>query len=172
MLKKKKEKKVSADVITLGSSDEIILNYPSGPKIQWPCKIHAKKKRRYRKKEEPVMWKQRQRLEVMQPQAKEHLKPPEAGTGKEGIFTRAFFGCFGFFFFFLWVFRPCRTASGMFFPRPGIEPMTPEVEARSLNHWTTREFPTRTFRGNVALLTPWLQTSSLQNCERKKSLLF
>ena len=29
---------------------------------------------------------------VMQPQAKEHLEPPEAGRGKEGLFSRAFRG--------------------------------------------------------------------------------
>ena len=26
-------------------------------------------------------------------------------------------------------------------PRPGIEPVPPELEAWSLNHWTTREVP-------------------------------
>ena len=40
------------------------------------------------------------------------------------------------FFFFFW---PCRTACGILFPQPGIEPMCPVVEARSLNHWATRE---------------------------------
>ena len=27
-------------------------------------------------------------------------------------------------------------------PQPGMEPVPPAVEARSPNHWTTREFPT------------------------------
>ena len=27
-------------------------------------------------------------------------------------------------------------------PRPGIEPVPPAMEAQSLNHWTTREYPT------------------------------
>ena len=30
-------------------------------------------------------------------------------------------------------------------PQPGVEPMPPAVEARSLNHWTTREVPTLIF---------------------------
>ena len=30
-------------------------------------------------------------------------------------------------------------AFGILIPRPGIKPMPPAVEARSLNHWTTRE---------------------------------
>ena len=32
-------------------------------------------------------------------------------------------------------------ASGILVPQPGIEPMPPEVEAQSLNHWTAREIP-------------------------------
>ena len=32
-------------------------------------------------------------------------------------------------------------ACGILAPQPGIEPVPPEVEARSLNHWTTREVP-------------------------------
>ena len=41
-------------------------------------------------------------------------------------------------FFFFW---PCHTACGILVPRPGIEPVPPAVEARGLNHWTTREVP-------------------------------
>ena len=41
------------------------------------------------------------------------------------------------FFFFL----PCFEACGILVPWPGIEFMPPAVEARSPNHWTTREFP-------------------------------
>ena len=52
----------------------------------------------------------------------------------------------GFFFFlrrmiYLFIYLPCHAACGIFVPQPGIEPAPPEVEARSLNHWTTREFP-------------------------------
>ena len=36
-------------------------------------------------------------------------------------------------------FWPCHVAWGILFPQPGIEPMCPVVEARSLNHWATRE---------------------------------
>ena len=35
----------------------------------------------------------------------------------------------------------CHTACGILVPCPGIEPMLPELEAWSLNHWTTREVP-------------------------------
>ena len=36
-------------------------------------------------------------------------------------------------------------ACGILVPQPGIEPVPPAVEARSLNHWTAREVPTVTF---------------------------
>ena len=45
-----------------------------------------------------------------------------------------------FFFFFL-IFWPCRAASGILVPWPGIEPATPAVEVQSLNYWTSREVP-------------------------------
>ena len=32
-------------------------------------------------------------------------------------------------------------ACGILVPQPGIKPMSPSVEARILNHWTTREVP-------------------------------
>ena len=41
---------------------------------------------------------------------------------------------------FVW-FGPHCSACGILVPRPGIEPVPPAVEARSLNHWTTREVP-------------------------------
>ena len=41
-----------------------------------------------------------------------------------------------FFFFF-----PGCTACGILVPQPGIEPVPPALEARSLNHWTAREVP-------------------------------
>ena len=41
-------------------------------------------------------------------------------------------------FSFFW---PHRMACGILVPGPGIEPMHCAVEARSLNHWTAREFP-------------------------------
>ena len=34
-----------------------------------------------------------------------------------------------------------RAAYRILVPQPGIEPVPPAVEARSLNHWTTREVP-------------------------------
>ena len=39
------------------------------------------------------------------------------------------------------IIRPCRKACRILFPRPGIEPGPSAMEARSLNHWTAREFP-------------------------------
>ena len=42
-------------------------------------------------------------------------------------------------FWFIW---PPPAAWGISVPWPGIEPMTPALEAWSLNHWTPREVPT------------------------------
>ena len=39
-------------------------------------------------------------------------------------------------FFFFWLH--CM-AYGILVPGPGIEPVSPAVDARSLNHWTTKE---------------------------------
>ena len=39
-------------------------------------------------------------------------------------------------------FWQCHTACGILVTRPGIEPMSPAVEAQSPNHWTAREVPT------------------------------
>ena len=36
---------------------------------------------------------------------------------------------------------PHRAACGILVPRPGIEPTLPELEVRSLDHWTAREVP-------------------------------
>ena len=35
----------------------------------------------------------------------------------------------------------CATACGILVPQPGIKPMSPAVEAQSLNHWIIREAP-------------------------------
>ena len=43
-----------------------------------------------------------------------------------------------FLFFFFW---PRRATCSIPVPRPGKEPAPPTLEARSLNHWTTREVP-------------------------------
>ena len=59
----------------------------------------------------------------------------------DNIFLSFFKGVF-FFFLNQFKFVYLLTAPlGMWdlVPWPGIEPMTPAVEARSLNHWTTRE---------------------------------
>ena len=44
-------------------------------------------------------------------------------------------------YFFFWL---CLAACGILVPWPGIIPAPPAVEARSPNHWTTREVPTST----------------------------
>ena len=43
------------------------------------------------------------------------------------------------FFFFFNVLATCHATCGILAPRPGIETAPPALEARSLNHWTTRE---------------------------------
>ena len=39
------------------------------------------------------------------------------------------------------IFWPCHTSCGILVPWSGIKPLSPAVEAWSLNHWTTREVP-------------------------------
>ena len=49
--------------------------------------------------------------------------------------------CFGLVLnLFIYLGRNCRVCR-ILAPQPGIEPMLPTVEARSPNHWTTREVP-------------------------------
>ena len=40
-------------------------------------------------------------------------------------------------------------ACGILVPRPGLEPVPPPVEARSLNHWTGREVPENFFKMQI-----------------------
>ena len=58
-------------------------------------------------------------------------------------------GNFIFFFFFLnlflYIFWLCHMAYGILVPQLGIEPKPLAVRAWSLNHWTTREFPSRSW---------------------------
>lgn len=42
-------------------------------------------------------------------------------------------------------------ACGNLVPRPGIEPTSPAMEARSLNHWMAREVPHLHFIGEESL---------------------
>ena len=42
---------------------------------------------------------------------------------------------------FIYLFRPCHVACGILVPQPGIEPVSPAMEAWSPNHWTAGEFP-------------------------------
>ena len=52
-------------------------------------------------------------------------------------------------FVFCFLFWLCRTACRFLVPWPGIEPMPPAVEARSLNHWTTRAVPRIMFWSDI-----------------------
>ena len=38
-------------------------------------------------------------------------------------------------------FQPHHVACGILIPWPGIEPVTPALEAQNLNHWTIKEVP-------------------------------
>ena len=49
------------------------------------------------------------------------------------VFLKKLFGC---------------KACGSLAPQPGIGPVPPEVEAWSLNHWTTREVPETVFKNS------------------------
>ena len=40
--------------------------------------------------------------------------------------------------FYFW---PRHAARGILVPQPGIKPVSPELGAQSLNHWTAREVP-------------------------------
>ena len=48
-------------------------------------------------------------------------------------------------FYFILFYWPRLAACGILVPQPGIEPVPPAVEARILNHWTTREVPKQGF---------------------------
>ena len=48
-------------------------------------------------------------------------------------------------FIFLVFFLATCAARGILVPQPGIELVSPEVEAWSLNRWTTAEFQEQTF---------------------------
>ena len=55
-------------------------------------------------------------------------------------------------------------ARGILVPAPGIEPEAPAVEARSLNHWTSREVPSVSslFNVGVLLVSGKTKTASLE----------
>ena len=52
-----------------------------------------------------------------------------------GKLVRFYFGFLPFCLLF-WLYH---VACGIFIPLPGIEPIPPAMEVRSLNHWTIRE---------------------------------
>ena len=59
---------------------------------------------------------------------------------KNNCFSTCFFLMQASFKIF-YLFWPCCAACGIFVPQLGIQSVPPAVEAGSLNHWTTREFP-------------------------------
>ena len=62
--------------------------------------------------------------------------------------------CFSFFFVIIFFFAvPHSMWEGYLVPRPRIEPMTPEVEAQNLNHWTTGEVP---FASTFEIYSHWV----------------
>ena len=62
------------------------------------------------------------------------LKSRSKAKDNEHMSSRNLYNCE----FFFW---PYRTACVILVPQPGFKPVPPAVEARSPNHWTTREFP-------------------------------
>ena len=49
------------------------------------------------------------------------------------------------FLFYFIIFWPCHAACKTLVPQPRVEPGPPLVEAQSLNHWPSREFPIQMF---------------------------
>ena len=58
----------------------------------------------------------------------------------EGVYTSVWLQS-GIISTYLISFWPLHGAYRILVPWPGIEHMTPAVEAQSLNHWTTKEVP-------------------------------
>ena len=52
---------------------------------------------------------------------------------------------------FYFVYRPYHAACRILVPWLGIKPVPSALEARSLNHWTTRDVPCNNFRSNFGV---------------------
>ena len=48
---------------------------------------------------------------------------------------------------------PCSVACGVLVPQSGIEPLPPTLGAQSLNHWITREAPSKD-KNNIKTAEP------------------
>ena len=70
--------------------------------------------------------------------------------------------------FYVLVFWPRGEASGILAPRSGIEPEPPAVEARGLNHWTTREVSTIPVLITVDLCVICLLSASLARLQLRE----
>ena len=91
----------------------------------------------------PSMWQTRSTMQTRQGLAPP-AAPPACCTQQSagaacGPPQAAFHHLLKKYFIYLW---PCPMACRILVLWPRIEPMPPAVEARSLNHWTSREAPT------------------------------
>ena len=68
---------------------------------------------------------------------------PLEEAGVWGVFVGGFE--YAYFLHLIFFFLPSHAECRILVPRPGIKPAPFTVEAGSLNHWTTREVPRRSF---------------------------
>ena len=70
----------------------------------------------------------------------------------ELFFFNSLFKKISFYFIYLFLFFwSCHAACGILVPWPGIKPVPHAVEEQSLNHWTTREVPSRISLSSVSI---------------------
>ena len=70
--------------------------------------------------------------------------------------------CYNIVSVLFWLFD--YKACGILAPQPGIKPLPPALEARSLNHWTTREVPGNVNLMSLLIQTQWLQVDQSGHC--------
>ena len=83
----------------------------------------------------------------------QHLKQVYFQRGIPGLIN-----LFSYFIFFGGGAHPA--ACRILVPRLGVQPVSPELEAQSLNHWTTREVPLISFNFGVILSEKYWLTIS------------
>ena len=105
-------------------------------------------------------------FKVSSPLLNTALRPvPDSTNTPRIIWSHDPAGAFIFFFIFkFYLFIYGRAACGIFVPQPGIEPLTPAVEAQSLNHWTAREVPVGTFKPQEELKRKWKLCAHHEYC--------
>ena len=62
-------------------------------------------------------------------------------TNKNAKMTQCFLVWKNWWYFFAPIFWPGYVAGGTLVSQLGIEPVPPQVQLQSLNHWATREAP-------------------------------